>query len=301
MKQLIKFGAVGAIMGIWAMSAQALSLSVSLGDSGEARIFMVNADQDGEQLFIDGTNFIKTSRYGGGVEPTVILGTLELEVSYADEGHIEAVLPSSVADGEYTLIVSTDRNGSAEYSLSLPNALVGPQGEQGPQGERGAQGDQGPQGEVGPQGPIGLTGAQGPQGEIGPQGPQGDQGPQGTPAPNNSLDIILVEDTVGTGLNESIKTSRVTCPNGFKLTGGGYRTSNSAFVQAITVYQNHRDPSNGNAWVVSAASFDEASRSRILAGFPDVDIPGFDFGLSDYDDYESRFRLRAQAVCMRLQ
>ena len=129
----------------------------------------VSVDFANSQIDIHGVNLD-----GGRAGPRVSLGGHELTVVAATADAISADMPSSIAAGDYLLLVTTGR-GRVQYDLT-----IGAAGPQGPQGETGSAGEQGPQGDPGPQGPQGEVG---PQGFVGPPGPQGDAGPQGEPGP----------------------------------------------------------------------------------------------------------------------
>lgn len=165
----------------FALSAAAVSTSAV----AETRIESVFADREAGLLFIDGKEF-KQGLLGRQIPYVEIDGQpLELRPGYTDS-HLEALLPV-LPDGEYQVFVSRncvrgllcaitdphlvlpDRRTS--YSLSIPSALIGPEGPKGATGPIGATGAQGVQGLMGAQGPQGVTGPQGATGATGARGP----------------------------------------------------------------------------------------------------------------------------------
>jgi hypothetical protein len=98
-------------------------------------------------------------------------------------------------------------------------AGVGTTGPPGVPGEPGAQGGPGPGGEAGTAGPKGEPGANGAAGPAGPQGPAGPSGPAGPAAP-----AVVPTTAAGASANDpnSPKTATATCPDGKRVTGGGY-------------------------------------------------------------------------------
>lgn len=148
----------------------------------------VTIDRDAGLLFVDGQNFKKNNAQTE--HPVVELGATPLTVTYSEDNHIRALLPSPLADGEYGLLVAVDAKKkkfeTAVYSLTITTTVKGDPGEPGapgPQGPQGAQGPQGPQGPAGPQGETGQQGIRGETGERGPAGPQGEAGPPGDAGP----------------------------------------------------------------------------------------------------------------------
>lgn len=97
--------------------------------------------------------------------PTVLLGAEELEVTWAEDGRIEAVLPLEVLEGTYLLMVFRGQEVN-EYDVfhlaiaSPPPPVVAPSD----RGARGESGPAGPAGAVGPMGPAGPAGVAGPAG-----------------------------------------------------------------------------------------------------------------------------------------
>ncbi|MGD0885739.1 MAG: hypothetical protein ABSA46_12890 [Thermodesulfovibrionales bacterium] len=127
---------------------------------------------------------IKGSAFPTSKPSVVFNGTTLTVVGTPTATSITATLPSGVAQGTYTLTVST----SAAFDVTY--GAVGPQGPQGATGATGPAGPQGIQGPAGPQGPIGLTGQQGPQGlqgPIGATGATGSVGPIGPPGVANGI------------------------------------------------------------------------------------------------------------------
>jgi len=155
------------------------------------RIGAVTVDRDSGLIFIDGENFKEKNPKVD--HPVVELGSIPLTVEYSESGHIRALLPGTLGDGEYGLLVAVDEKKKKYetdvYSLTLATLQQGDPGPQGPQGLKGDPGDpgpvgpQGPQGDPGEQGPIGPQGSQGDPGEQGPTGPQGTEGTAGEPGP----------------------------------------------------------------------------------------------------------------------
>jgi hypothetical protein len=114
-----------------------------------------HADHDNGILVIEGLAF-------GDGEPSVLLGTEELEIQWADSNRIEAVLPRDLGDGTHLLMVFRGQEVN-EYDVfhvavtTHPEA-VSPAAEASGRGERGQPGPTGPSGPVGPQGPAGPSG-----------------------------------------------------------------------------------------------------------------------------------------------
>lgn len=88
----------------------------------------------------------------------------------------------------------------------------------------------------------GLEFLKGPQGE---KGDKGDTGPQGPPGPNKSFDTITVSKTlhVPEYSEKDTITAEVQCPEGTKVTGGGF-TSNPMRHSALESIPS------GNGWKV---------------------------------------------------
>ena len=102
-------------------------------------------------------------------------------ISYTDN---KLMLEADLADGDYLILVSTDRKFKAKKTaaFNLTIGAIGSQGEmgsEGPKGEKGDVGSQGQQGVPGLKGDTGNTGPQGLRGERGPKGDKGDKGDQG--------------------------------------------------------------------------------------------------------------------------
>ena len=131
---------------------------------------------------------IKGSAFPTSKPSVVFNGTTLTVVGTPTATSITATLPTGVAQGTYTLTVSTSAVFDVTYGAVGPQGpqgatgATGPQGPTGLTGATGATGPQGPQGAkgaTGPQGPTGLTGATGPAGPAGPTGATGPQGPTG--------------------------------------------------------------------------------------------------------------------------
>jgi collagen triple helix repeat protein len=115
--------------------------------------------------------------------------------------------------------------------------------QKGLKGEAGPAGSAGPQGNPGPEGPAGPRG---PQGEAGPAGPKGEPGADGKglsaqscPAgkyvrgidaagglvcenlPTPSLSVVKVDHSVRVPFGGA-SVAGATCPEGYKLVGGGW-------------------------------------------------------------------------------
>jgi hypothetical protein len=82
-------------------------------------------------------------------------------------------------------------------------------------------------GPAGPQGPAGALGAPGPQGPVGLQGPAG---PSGTGFKYGDVKIVSKRAVLYKAFKTHGGFSRayVLCPGGYRLTGGGYRTSTAS-------------------------------------------------------------------------
>ena len=170
--------------------------------SAEMEISSVSTDFDASELKIYGNNF------DNGDPPLVTLGGFPVTVNTATStpNIIDAILPSTVGDGDYLLVVSTGKNKEQNSSLHLTIGSVGPQGDQGIQGEIGPIGPTGATGATGATGIMGATGSQGDQGIQGIQGVQGQtgltgsQGIQGIQGPAGSFSPPAVSQAVfGTG------------------------------------------------------------------------------------------------------
>lgn len=206
----------------FALSAAGLS-SAALA---ETRINSVVADREDGVLYIEGAEFKKGLLPGLQTPYVEINGqALKLRPGYTDT-HLEAELPSPpLPDGEYQIFVARScisgllcgitsphqalATQQANYSLSLPSALMGPAGPEGPAGATGpqgptgdtgatgAEGAQGVMGPIGPQGPAGPTGADGATGPAGPQGPVGPAGPTGPQGPTGPGGLAFKTIRVG--------------------------------------------------------------------------------------------------------
>lgn len=104
-----------------------------------------------------------------------------------------------------------------------------------------------PQGRRGPRGPRGIRGAQGPQGPAGPVGPAGPKGTFGSVISVDGPAAYLCAWEAGSC---AIGSSRVECPSGTILTGGGYKGAGLV----TTVAWN---APVGNAWAIIAVNLDE--------------------------------------------
>jgi hypothetical protein len=193
----------------------------------------VYVDFDNEVILIHGNHFKQ------GHSPTVILGSTELTVKSYTQNEIVAELPelsADFSDGDYRLIVSIGHgdNCKDEYCLTVGGA-VGPEGPTGPQGPKGDKGDKGD------------TGLQGPQGEKGETGPQGPAGP-----PSIIRWATVTKDGV---LNASVEPKEIvgyaTCPDGYKVTGGGFRGSYYLRIRAS------HPSDDGKSWFVTGTYLEE--------------------------------------------
>jgi hypothetical protein len=97
-----------------------------------------------------------------------------------------ATITAQFVQGPVNLTAIYDGDGlnspyTAQLTLYVQDAQVGPAGPQGAQGPAGATGAQGPQGQQGPQGIAGAVGPAGAQGPAGATGATGPMGPAGTP------------------------------------------------------------------------------------------------------------------------
>ena len=152
----------------------------------DSRILRADVDQDNDLLFIHGRDFPRR-------EPTVILGSLRLDVLSFSRTDIVARVPHGLAPATYFLSVDRELHFAVAVGDVGPQGPKGDPGPQGPPGPQGAKGDPGPQGPPGPQGakgdpgPQGPPGPQGAKGDPGPQGPQGDPGPQGATGPQGPI------------------------------------------------------------------------------------------------------------------
>jgi hypothetical protein len=166
----------------------------------ETRVSSVYADRVAHVLYVDGGDF--TSGLLLGNIPYVELNGSRLTVNQATltNTHLEAALPTTLADGDYQVFISqvsgllnlglvqtvahtVDATLRTSFSLALATAVAGPQGPQGIQGLTGATGAIGATGATGPQGLQGLTGAVGPAGAQGIQGLTGATGATGATGP----------------------------------------------------------------------------------------------------------------------
>lgn len=109
---------------------------------------------------------------------TVWVGDTQLAIATLSSAEIVALLPPTIAPGNYPLVVARGPGAGQYDSLSIS---VGHDPVAGPPGPRGPMGPQGPMGPPGPAGPQGPQGEPGPMGPAGPQGPAGPAGPQGVP------------------------------------------------------------------------------------------------------------------------
>jgi hypothetical protein len=124
-----------------------------------------HADFEAGILAIEGLAF-------GDGEPSVLLGTEELEIQWSDPNRIEAVLPRDLSDGTHLLMVfrGQEVNEYDVFHLAVtthPEAVAASgRGERGPQGPPGPAGAAGPQGPAGPSGPFLLAGQRCPTGTV---------------------------------------------------------------------------------------------------------------------------------------
>lgn len=145
--------------------------------------------------------------------------------------------------------------------------LQGPQGEQG-QGEKGEQGPPGLQGSEGPKGDTGEQGEQGIQGEVGTQGPaglqgeQGEQGPEGPPGPPRDLETFRDDGEEVLVDFRSFGTATASCPEGTKITGGGY-IKNS--VMEVTI--NRQSSTQPDTWEVQVFNPNEFGNRAPLQAY----------------------------------
>jgi hypothetical protein len=170
----------------------------------ETRVHSIYADRVNHVLYVDGFDF--TSGLLLNEIPYVELNGVRLPVNQAtmSNTHVEATLPNTLADGEYTVFVSkvsklldlgivqslahtVGATLRTDFSLSLISTVTGATGPQGLQGLTGPVGPQGLQGLTGAAGPQGLQGLTGPQGLQGLAGPAGAQGVQGLVGPTGPL------------------------------------------------------------------------------------------------------------------
>lgn len=188
-----------------------LSIFATAAAHAETRVYSVFVDRENHLLQIDGAGFKLGTP--NATAPYVELDGQALAIGAGfTNGHIEAVLPSVLADGEYQVFVSRvasdgtpPHNVAAglrtSYSLSVLTPVPGPTGPTGPRGPKGASGATGPagpagapgaagpQGTAGPTGATGATGPTGAKGATGPAGvagPTGPTGPQGVPGSSNA-------------------------------------------------------------------------------------------------------------------
>ena len=150
------------------------------------------------QITIKGSGF-PTSK------PSVVFnGTTLTVVGTPTSTSITATLPTGVAQGTYTLTVSTSAVFDVTYGAVGPQGPQGATGATGPAGPRGAiglTGATGATGPAGPQGAIGLTGATGATGATGLQGPAGPQGATGPTGPMPQYANVIVVAQSGGNFN----------------------------------------------------------------------------------------------------
>jgi hypothetical protein len=149
--------------------AGALGLASSQAVAQAMRIMQVVIDISASP------NVLRISGAGFAPNSTVSLAGVTLSKSLLTDSQIVAVLPPTIAPGDYLLQVS----GRSLASWNLTFGVAGPQGPAGLPGAQGPQGAPGVAGPQGPPGPQGMPGAPGLLGPTGPQGPQGVQGPRG--------------------------------------------------------------------------------------------------------------------------
>jgi hypothetical protein len=176
---------------------------------------------DNEVILIHGKHFKK------GDVPIVILGTTQLTVkSYTQDeivAELPAEFPADFPDSDYKLIISTGHgiNCMDEYCLTVG-------------------------GSVGPEGPMGPQGPKGDKGDTGPQGPAGPQGPSGAPSiikwATATKDGILVGKEI---------SGSAACPEGHRITGGGFLASQ--FLRIRASYPG----GDGKSWFVVGTYLEE--------------------------------------------
>jgi len=208
--------------------AGALGLASSQAVAQATRITQVVIDISASPnvLRISGAGFARNSR--------VSLAGVTLTKSLLTDSQIVAVLPPTIAPGDYLLQVS----GRSLATWNLTFGVAGPQGPAGlpgAQGPQGAPGVAGPQGPVGPQGMpgapglLGPTGPQGPQGVQGPRGdtgltgaagpvgPQGPTGPQGPAGPGSTALPPMLYDTTGKAVGRAVSFPTIPFGIGYAL------------------------------------------------------------------------------------
>lgn len=166
----------------------------------ETRVHSIYADRVNHILYVDGGDFT-TSLLLNEIPYVEFNGTrLPVNQATMTNTHLEATLPNTIADGEYSVFVSkvsklidlsavqtiahtVASTARTDYSLSLISTVTGPQGLQGLTGPAGPQGLQGLTGPAGAQGLQGVQGLTGPAGPLGPEGPAGKDGLQGLTGP----------------------------------------------------------------------------------------------------------------------
>jgi hypothetical protein len=136
----------------------------------------INASSSPETMTITGAGF--------AAKNVVSLSGITLAKSSTSTTSIVAILPSSIAPGDYLLSVK----GVKTATWTLTYGAVGPVGPAGIQGNQGIEGSIGPQGPAGPQGPVG------PQGPTGPQGPVASQLPVAYDADGRYIGVMLNEN-----------------------------------------------------------------------------------------------------------
>lgn len=144
------FAVVAAIAGMPLMAEEP-----PVVEAPQLVVTRAHADHDNGILVIEGLAF-------GDGEPSVLLGTEELEIQWSDPNRIEAVLPRDLSDGTHLLMVFRGQEVN-EYDVFHLAVMTHPEAAAPPpvassRGERGQPGPPGPAGTVGPQGPAGPSG-----------------------------------------------------------------------------------------------------------------------------------------------
>jgi len=221
------------------------------------KITSVLVDLENKQVLISGLNL------DNGTTPMVTLGDSDYVLSVCNscynENLITAEYVDTIADGDYLLTVTTGPSAGQTDTYDLTVGAMGPAGPQGepgqpgPPGEQGPPGEPGPQGEQGPQGPQGEPGAPGPIGPTGPvgpagtAGPPGEQGPQGEPGPPGEQGPPGPAPEIVYRTQAGVFTATAMCPEGYKVTGGGYINLSIGFTPEL----NASAPNfGGNGWTV---------------------------------------------------
>ena len=208
----------------------------------ELDIKRVRLDFDNDLIYIHGRNF------DNGGAPTVTLGDFTLVVHKHTGSEIVTNFPA-LESGQYKLRISTGegRNCKDKHSVKIdrdnkpscppppptpicecPPGPPGPQGEQGPQGPQGEKGDKGDPGE---------------------KGEKGDPGPQGLAGMANLRIVSIAGEVIAdVGLGGTAP-----CPDGFKVTGGGFFSQGLNITVSGPLNDNLQAIDNG--WHVEGTPF----------------------------------------------